>query len=91
MISNRPVLSEMRKTRQELHGLLREQWSGPKKMIKAGSLLVALPDPVTGMIGVPLLLAGIALRSRSSSNLKEVYRKGNEILTSLASLSSYSW
>ncbi len=40
------------------------------KLKKAGVTLIALPDPVTGAVGVPVLAAGFALEKLGNRELK---------------------
>ena len=40
------------------------------KLKKAGVTLIALPDPVTGAVGVPVLAAGFALEKLGSRELR---------------------
>ncbi len=40
------------------------------KLKKAGVTLIALPDPVTGAVGVPVLAAGFALERFANRELK---------------------
>ena len=40
------------------------------KLKKAGVTLIALPDPVTGAVGVPMLAAGFALEKLGNRELK---------------------
>ena len=40
------------------------------KLKKVGVTLIALPDPVTGAVGVPMLAAGFALEKLSNRELK---------------------
>lgn len=40
------------------------------KLKKAGITLIALPDPVTGAVGVPMLAAGFALEKLGNHELK---------------------
>lgn len=41
----------------------------PSKLKKAGVTLIALPDPVTGAVGVPMLAAGVALEKLGKREL----------------------
>jgi hypothetical protein len=40
------------------------------KLKKAGVTLIALPDPITGAVGVPVLVAGFALERIGNRELK---------------------
>ncbi len=40
------------------------------KLKKAGVTLIALPDPVTGVVGVPVIAAGFALEKLSNRELR---------------------
>ncbi len=40
------------------------------KLKKVGVTLIALPDPITGVIGVPVLAAGVALEKLGNRELK---------------------
>jgi hypothetical protein len=40
------------------------------KLKKAGVTLIALPDPITGAVGVPVLAAGFALEKLGNRELK---------------------
>ena len=89
LVSSRPKIPSVKETKQGVRDLTREQGSSGKKMVKAGTVLLAFPEPITGIAGVPILLVGAALQKRCSANLKDIYRERNKLITSLASESFY--
>ncbi len=87
--TNRPKLPRLSETRRNIKDLTKQSGSIGNKLVKTGGALIAFPEPITGVVGVPILITGAAIRRKSSANLKEVHDKVKETLTSLASESFY--
>lgn len=74
------------KTNKILKGVVVEKKNPGKKMMKIGAALILMPDPVTGAAGVPLVLLGKAISSRTGTNIKGVYAELQKTLEGLSSL-----
>ncbi|MDG6996018.1 MAG: hypothetical protein JRN52_08845 [Nitrososphaerota archaeon] len=85
LISSRPKTPSLEKTNESLIGITKERGNSGSKLMKVGTAMIIMPDPVTGAIGVPVLVAGKMISNRRASNLKNVYEEVNSTLTSLAS------
>ncbi|MHB8565955.1 MAG: hypothetical protein ACYC7D_03055 [Nitrososphaerales archaeon] len=75
-------------TNSNLKGLVRERKNYGDSLLKAGAILLIIPDPITDAAAVPVLAAGKILSSRQSSALKDIYTDLSKALTSLSSISS---
>lgn len=60
-----------------------------KSMLKVGTALVIIPDPITGAAGVPLMAAGKILESRQGASITETYRKLEETLKAIRHASEW--
>ena len=85
LISSRPKPPSLEKTNESLIEITKERGNSGSKLMKVGTAMIIMPDPVTGAIGVPVLVAGKMISNRRASNLKNVYEEVNSTLTSLAS------
>ncbi len=72
-------------TNESLRSLSRERKNYGDKMLSTGIVLVICPDPITGAIGLPLIAAGKALKSRASISIKDVLKESRETATLLRS------
>ena len=89
IISARTPPPNLSHTNKIIHDVVRERSNPGKKMVKIGTALILLPEPVTGVAGVPILALGKALSSRQSGNLKEVYeelRNSMKVISAASSL-----
>jgi len=87
-ISTIPRTLETKHTSENLNGLVKERKNYGDQLLSAGTVLLLIPDPVTSTAAIPVLAAGRAMKSRQSSNLKDVYKNLSETISSLASVSS---
>lgn len=88
MVASRPRSLGLGETNKILNDLVKERGNSGKKMMKIGTALIIMPDPITGAIGVPLLVAGKMIDNRQSLNLKNVYEEVDRTLSSLSSVVS---
>lgn len=88
LLSSRPRVPNIGNANECMKDLIKEQGNSGKNLVRVGTAMIILPDPITGAIGVPLLVAGKVLQSRQSVNLKGVYEELNNSLESLSSMVS---
>ena len=88
MAASRPRSLEMDETNKCLKDLVKERGNSGKSLMKIGTALIIMPDPVTGAIGVPMLVAGKMIQNRQAANLKDVYNELNSMLSTLSSVVS---
>ncbi len=65
-----------------LRGLVRES-KGSKNLGKIGALLIAIPDPITDVPGIALLILAKIIEKNRGANIQEIYREFNEVLDGL--------
>jgi len=56
-------------------------------MKKVGIALIAAPDPITGAIGVPLVAAAYALKSKQPASLDTLAKETRRLIQDLKSIS----
>ena len=56
-------------------------------MKKVGIALIATPDPITGVIGVPLLASSFLMKKRQPASLGNLAEETQKILREIRSLS----
>jgi len=56
-------------------------------MKKVGVALIAAPDPITGAIGVPLVAAAYALKSKDPASLDSLAKETRRLIQDLKSIS----
>ena len=87
-ISTLPRSLGTEQTSENLRSLVRDRKNYGDQLLRAGAVLLVIPDPVTSTAAIPVLAAGKAMKSRQSCNLKDVYQNLSETVTSLARVSS---
>ncbi len=81
-----PKLSETNKLVKEI---IKERSDPGKKMLKLGTALLIMPEPITSVASVPMLILGKALSSNRGANISGIYeelRKSLKIISSSSSL-----
>ncbi|MDA4130144.1 MAG: hypothetical protein OK457_05200 [Thaumarchaeota archaeon] len=86
LVSKRQPLPSFKETNAGLNDLVKKRSDNGKKLIALGTALIIMPDPITGAVGVPLLIGGKMMQRRQSSNIKNIYEEMRSTLNSLSSL-----
>lgn len=89
MAASRMQPPDLSKTAKLVHEIVKERSDPGKKMMKLGTALLIMPDPITDVAAVPMLILGKALSSNRGTNLSEVYeevRKSMKLISSSWSL-----
>ena len=84
LVSSRACLPSSRMARSSVNATLKETHNSGKKLMKLGAALILMPEPVTSIAGVPILLAGKAISSKGSTNIKGVYEELNQALKAIS-------
>lgn len=74
------------KTSKVVKGVVAEDKNAGKKMMKVGTALILMPEPVTSAAGIPMVILGRALSSKTGTNVKGVYEELHKTLKSLSTL-----
>jgi hypothetical protein len=77
-----------KKTKDSVREVLNETGNSGKKMMQVGAALIMMPEPVTSIAGVPILLFGKAISSNQGTNVKGVYEELSEALRIISSATS---
>ena len=77
-----PKLSETNKLVREI---VKERSNPGKKMMKLGTALLIMPDPITDVAAVPMLILGQALSSNRGTNVSGVYEELRQSLKLISS------
>lgn len=85
-VSSRPSMPSLGETNKLVKGVVAENKNVGKKMIKVGAALILMPEPVTSAAGVPMVLMGRVMSSKTGTNIKGVYEELEKTLKSLSSL-----
>ena len=85
-LSSRPSMPSLTETNKALKDVVVEKKNPGKKMMKMGAALILMPEPVTSAAGIPMVLFGKAISSRTGTNIKDVYEELQRTLKGLSSL-----
>ncbi len=85
-ISSRPSMPCLGESNKLVKGVVAENKNVGKKMMKVGAALILMPEPVTSAAGVPMVLLGRAISSKTGTNIKGVYEELEKTLRSLTSV-----
>ena len=85
MVSSRVPPPRLSETNKLVREIIKERGDPGKKMLKLGTALLIMPDPVTGVAAVPFLILGKVLSSNRGTNVREV---NEELRKSLKEISS---
>jgi len=84
-IAQAPEKLGLKETKSVVCDLLKSRENHGDKLTKTGVALIVCPDPMTSIAGLPLLAAGVILRSRQSIAVKDVFSNLNQEMKSLSS------
>ncbi len=85
LLSERESPPSFIETNKAVKGLVKKRTDHGKKLLTLGAALLIMPDPVTDMAAVPVLIAGKVLQARHAISVKNVY---DEMRHSLSQISS---
>ena len=89
IISSRMPLPKLSETNKLVREIIKERSDPGKKMLKIGTALLIMPEPITGVVAVPMLILGKALSSNRGANVSGIYeelRKSLKVISSSVSL-----
>jgi len=72
-------------TNRVVKDVVKDRSDPGKRMMTVGTALLILPEPITGVAAVPVLILGKALSNRSGTSVKGIYE---EIRKSMRAISS---
>ena len=76
---------ELGNANSEIGKFVKKRRDGGDTLVKAATVLLICPDPITGAAALPLLAAAAAKSRKKSTDLERVYRSVNEIASALSS------
>jgi len=88
LVSQRQPPPSFHETNAKLKGLVKERKDVGKKLLTLGAALLIMPDPITDVAAVPVLVAGKVMQSRHSIGVKNVYDEMRQTLNQISSLCS---
>jgi hypothetical protein len=68
--------------------LVKKRTDHGKKLLTLGAALLIMPDPVTDMAAVPVLIAGKVLQAKHAISIKNVYDDMRQSLSQISSACS---
>ncbi len=86
IVSSREPPPKLSETNKLVRGIIRERSDPGKKMLKLGTALLIMPEPITSVASVPMLILGKALSSNRGANVSGIYE---ELRKSLKIISSF--
>ena len=91
-LKSRERILELRRTNAMLRSFVVEKRTGGQRLIQLAAVLFAIPDPITGAAGVPVLIAGQLTKMKSSkrTEIQRVFDGVNWNISSLISLAESS-
>ena len=75
MISSRVPLPKVSETTNLVKEVIKERSDPGKKMLKLGTALLIMPEPITGVAAIPMLIIGKALSSNRGANVSGIYEE----------------
>jgi len=88
LLKDRNPPPSLRETNGSLKDLTKERRDTSKKLLTLGAALLIIPDPITDIAAVPVLIAGKVMQSRASIGVKNVHAELRETLSQLSSACS---
>ena len=88
LLAERKPPPSFHETNAAVKDLVKERKDNGKKLMTLGAALLIMPDPVTDVAAVPVLVAGKVLQSRHSICVKNVYDELRETLKQISSACS---
>lgn len=89
-LSSRVQPPRLSQTRKAVDQVVKQRSDPGKKMMNVGTALLIMPEPITSVAAVPVLIVGRALSSKSGTNVTGIYEeltKTMKIISSTATLS----
>lgn len=88
LLSERHLPPSFHETNKTVKDLVKERKDTGKKLLTLGTALLIMPDPITDVAAVPVLVAGKMIQSRHSINVKDVYDEMRLTLNQVSSACS---
>ena len=88
LLNDRNPPPSLRETNASLKDITKERHDTSRKLLTLGAALLIVPDPITDMAAVPVLIAGKVMQSRASIGVKNVHAELRETLSQLSSACS---
>ena len=85
LLAERGPPPSFHETNAAVKDLVKKRTDHGKKLLTLGTALLIMPDPVSDMAAVPVLIAGKVLQARHAISVKNVY---DEMRHSLSQISS---
>jgi hypothetical protein len=85
-IQSRPRSLDTSRTSDSLKDIVRERRNSGKNLMRLGAALLIIPDPITDVAAVPVLIVGKVVSARETVNIKGVYEEVRKTLSCLSSL-----
>ncbi len=88
----RERLLELKKTNAMLRSFVMQKRTGGLKLTQAAAVLLTIPDPVTDVAAIPVLIAAqiMKMKSKKRSEIQRILEGVNSNFTSLFSLAELS-
>ena len=88
LLSKRDRPPSFRETNATVKDLVKERKDTGKKLLTLGAALLIMPDPITDVAAVPVLIAGKVMQARHSIGIKNVYEETRQTLNQISSICS---
>jgi hypothetical protein len=84
LLKERTMPPSLHETNRVVKDLVKERRDSSKKLLTLGAALLIMPDPITDVAAVPVLVTGKVMQSRATINVRNVYNEMRETLTQLS-------
>ena len=84
MISSRIPPPKISETNKLVREIIKERSDPGKKMLKLGTALLIMPEPITGVAAIPMLIIGKALSSNRAVNVSGIYQELRKSLKAIS-------
>ncbi len=88
LLHERTLPPSLHETNRAMKDLTKERRDTSKKLLTLGAALLIMPDPITDVAAVPVLIAGKVMQARATINVKNVYSEMRQTLNQLSSACS---
>ena len=88
LLKERQLPPSLHETKAIVKDLVKDRKDSSKKLLALGAALLIMPDPITDVAAVPVLVAGKVMQSRHAINVKNVYEEMRQTLNQLSSACS---
>ncbi|HVB12852.1 MAG TPA: hypothetical protein VNE86_06940 [Nitrososphaerales archaeon] len=75
IVSSRVPPPKVSETTKLVREIIKERSDPGKKMLKLGTALLIMPEPITGVAAIPMLLIGKMLSSNRGANVSGIYEE----------------